>query len=207
MFDELKGKRLLVLGGSAQTDIIKSFCIENEITILTAGNNPHTSLAKTGEYHSINSIDHEAMKQFIREEQIDGVYIGSNETVIRHAIQYLEELGLPHYCTLIQWDALMNKRSFKTLCKQFGIPVVPRYPWTPDNPCKIEFPVIVKPADGCASAGITICDSEEDLQKGYQFASEKSPSGEVLIEKLVKNDGMDVFFQITNGEAEFCISG
>ena len=207
MFSELKGKKLLVLGGSAWIDIIKAFADENGISIITAGNDPYSALAQAGEYHNINSIDHDAMKRFIKEERIDGVYIGSNETVIRHAIQYLAELGMPHYCTLEQWDALMNKRSFKSLCQQFDIPVAARYQWTPEAPCEIEFPVITKPADGCASVGITICENEEDLYKGYRFAQGKSPSGEVLIEKLVNNAGMDIFYQITDGEAEFCALG
>ena len=207
MYSELKGKKLLVLGGSAWIDIIKSFTNQYGITVFTAGNDPRSPLAAAGEYHNINSTDHDEMKAFIRAAGIDGVYMGSNETVIRHALQYLEELGLPHYCTLTQWDALMNKRSFKNLCCQFGIPAAPGYPWTPENPCEISFPVVTKPADGCASMGITICSDQEELKEGYQLALKNSPSGEVLIEKRVNNSGMDVFFQITNGETEFCALG
>ncbi len=207
MFQELKGKRLLVLGGSAWIDIIKAFAYENEITLVSVGNDPSSPLATLGEYHNINSTDHEAMKSFIKDAHIDGVYIGSNETVIRHAIQYLDDLDMPHYCKVGQWDALMNKRSFKSLCIQFGIPVAPRYAWTPNEPCDVEFPVITKPADGCASVGITICEDENELQAAYQFAMNASPTGEVLIEKLVNNDGMDVFFQITDGDIEWCALG
>lgn len=207
MFRELYGKRLLVLGGSAWGDIIKAFAKENQITIVTAGNNPKSQLAKMGEYHNIDSTDHEAMKKFIREYKIDGVYFGGEEAVIRHAIQYLAELQMPCYCTKEQWDALMNKRSFKELCQKFDIPVAPKYNYTMGAPCDFDFPVIVKPADGCASVGITICESEAQLSAAFKFAYENSPGHEVLIEKLVNNSGMDVFFQITGGEAEWCALG
>ncbi|WP_028520043.1 hypothetical protein [Ruminococcus flavefaciens] len=201
MFDELKGKRLLVLGGTAWADILFAFAAENDIQLVTTGKNPNK---KFKEYYFVDSTDHEGMKNLIKEKNIDGVYVGSHEGVIRQATQYLAELGLPCYCTLQQWDTLMNKRKFKELCQKFDIPVAPKYNWSPDSPCEIQFPVIVKPADGCASVGIKICHNETDLKEGYQLAYDHSDSHEVLIEKLVNNSGMDVFFQITNSQIEFC---
>ena len=207
MFQELNGKRLLVLGGSAWISIIKAFADENNITLVTVGNDPNSPLSLLGEYHNIDSTDHKQMKQFIKEYKIDGVYMGSNETVIRHAVQYLIELGMPCYCTLKQWNTLMNKRSFKELCIKHDIPVAKRYLYPPISNAQIDYPVIVKPADGCASEGITICNNQSELEKAYQFAYDNSPSNEVLVEKCVNNSGMDVFFQITNGEAEWCVLG
>ena len=201
MLEELKGKRLLVLGGTAWADIIFSFAKENNIHLITTGKNPSKLF---DEYYYVDSIDSKAMKNLIKEKKIDGVYIGSNERVIRQAIQYLPELDLPCYCTLQQWDTLMNKLKFKKLCRQFDLPVVETYEWTPTNKCKINYPVIVKPTNGCASAGIKICYSETELIEGYRLAYENSASHEVLIEQLVNNSGMDVFFQITDYEIEFC---
>lgn len=194
--DKLKGKRLLILGGYAWFDIIEKYAAEMGIEILSFRDDK-----------SVVYTDHEMMKNLIQKEKIDGVYIGSNEKVIRHAVQYLADLGMPCYCTPKQWDLLMNKRSFKELCLQFDIPVAPKYDYSPDNPCNVDFPVITKPADSCASLGITICNNEKELKRGYQFALENSPSQEVLVERAVKNHGVDVFFQITNGEAEWCVLG
>ncbi|MBP5432984.1 hypothetical protein [Ruminococcus sp.] len=201
MFEELKGKRLLVLGGTAWADIIFNFADENDIHLLTTGKNPNKMF---DEYYYVDSTDNEGMKTLIREKNIDGVYVGSHEGVIRHATKYLAELGLPCYCTFQQWDNLMNKRKFKELCQKFDIPVAPKYEWFPETPCEIQFPVIVKPADGCASVGIKICHNEAELREGYQLAYDNSDTHEVLIEKLVNNTGMDVFFQITNSQIEFC---
>lgn len=201
MYTELEGKRLLVLGGTAWADIIFAFARENGIQLLTTGKNPNK---KFDEYYYVDSTDREGMKKLIREKNIDGVYVGSHEGVIRQATQYLAELGMPCYCTVEQWDTLMNKRKFKELCQKFDIPVAQRFNWTPENQCEINYPVITKPADGCASVGIKICHNESDLREGYQFAYDNSPSHEVIIEKLVNNSGMDVFFQITNSEIEFC---
>ena len=201
MFEELKGKRLLVLGGTAWADILFAFAKENDITLLTTGKDPNKMF---DEYYYVDSTDHEGMKKLIKEKNVNGVYVGSHERVIRQAAQYLAELGMPCYCRVEQWDTLMNKRKFKELCQKFDIPVAPKYSWTPQDPCEIRFPVITKPADGCASVGVKICRNEEELIEGYQFAYDNSPSHEVLVEKLVYNSGMDVFYQITNSEIEFC---
>lgn len=201
MLGELKGKRLLVLGGTAWADILFAFAAENDIQLVTTGKNPNKMFE---EYYYVDSTDYEGMKKLIKEKNIDGVYVGSHEGVIRQATQYLAELGLPCYCTFQQWDTLMNKRKFKELCQKFDIPVAPKYNWSPDSPCEIQFPVIVKPADGCASVGIRICHNETELKEGYRLAYDHSDSHEVLIEKLVNNSGMDVFFQITNSQIEFC---
>lgn len=203
-FLELSGKRLLVLGGTAWAEILFDIAEQNNIHLLTTGKNPNKMF---DEYYYVDSTDAEGMKKLIREKNIDGVYVGSHESVIRQATQYLAELGLPCYCTVAQWDALMNKRSFKELCIKHDIPVAPSYRWTPEDQCQVDFPVISKPADGCASVGIKICHNIEDLKEGYQFAYENSPTHEVLIEKLVNNSGMDVFFQITNSEIEFLALG
>lgn len=201
MFEELKGKRLLVLGGTAWADILFAFAKENDIQLITTGKEPNKMF---DEYYYVDSTDCEGMKKLIKEKNIDGVYVGSHEGVIRQATQYLADLGMPCYCTLNQWDTLMNKSKFKDLCIKFGLPVAPRYPYTPEHPCDIQFPVITKPADGCASVGIKICNNMDELAEGYQLAYEKSQSKEVLVEKLVNNSGMDVFFQITNSDIEFC---
>lgn len=204
MFEELKGKRLLVLGGTAWADIILAFAKENDIQLVTTGKNPNKMFS---EYYYVDSTDHEGMKKLIIEKNIDGVYVGSHEGVIRQATQYLAELNLPCYCTLNQWDTLMNKRSFKSLCQRFNIPVAEKYDWSPTNLCEVKYPVIVKPADGCASVGIKICNNEDELLEGYKYAYENSYAKEVLVEQLVNNSGMDVFFQITNSEIEFLLIG
>ena len=38
MYEELSGKRLLVLGGTAWADILFAFAEENNITLITTGN-------------------------------------------------------------------------------------------------------------------------------------------------------------------------
>lgn len=199
---ELAGKRLLILGGSLWKDSIKQFCDENEITIIAAGNDPTSGICEIAdEYYPVNSTDAPAMKQLIRDKQIDGVYMGGNEPVIAVACQYIHELGLPCYCTKTQWDALQDKRQFKDLCLRFGLPVVKKL--TLDTVADADYPVITKPADGSGSHGFSVCRHRAELEAGYAAAAASSPTGSVIIEQFVPNDGIVVIYTVSKGRLIF----
>lgn len=206
---ELKGKRLLVLGGSLWKEAIKEFADENEITIIATGNDHSAGIFEIAdESYSIDSTNTEEMKKLINDKKIDGVYMGGSEPVIATACQYINELGLPCYCTKKQWDYLQNKANFKELCIKFGLPVVPKYNVTDKNinsDLKIEFPVITKPVDGCASSGFSVCHNIEELKIGYKIAKENSPSGNVIVEKYVNNTAVGVFYAFSNGKINYCV--
>lgn len=196
---ELKDKRLLILGGSLWKEGIKQFCDEYGITIIAAGNDPTSGICDiAAEYYNINSTDSSAMKQLIKEKRIDGVYMGGNEPVIAVACQYIKELGLPCYCTKEQWDALQNKGQFKELCVKYGLPVVHRFEL--DKVKDSDFPLITKPADGCGSHGFSVCKNKKELASGYSKAEENSPTGSVIIEQFVPNDGIVVIYTVSDGK-------
>ena len=202
----LKGKRLLILGGSLWKETIKQFADEHEIVLIATGNNQSAGIFDIAdEKYDVNSTDARAMKALIKEMKIDGVYMGGSEAVIGSACQYLEELGLPCYCTYKQWNTLQNKKNFKSLCIQSGLPVVPKFEFENDNIALSEdvFPVITKPADGCGSSGFSVCHNNEELKRGYKLAKEDSATASVITEKFVKNEGNVVFYTVSNGKIYF----
>ncbi len=206
--NELKGKRLLVLGGSYCKDAIRQFADEYGVCLVAAGNAPGAGIVEVSdEYHNVNSTDSAVMSDLISKQNIDGVYLGSSEPVINKAVDYVAEKGLPCYCTKVQWETLQNKAMLKELFVEFGLPVVPRYKFTyeelGDNSENIDFPVITKPADGCGSRGFSVCNNIEELKEGYLSAQKNSVSGEVLIEKFVNNKGLVAFFSFTEGKMVF----
>lgn len=210
MNQELKGKRLLLLGSNVWRDVIRRFADEYGVTLIFAGKYPAPLDDIADEVYRVDSIDHNAMKQFIREHNIDGVYMGGSELIISHACQYLNELGLPCYCTHDQWETLQNKAKFKELCIKNGLPVVPRYVINPNDVAgsvpSNAYPVITKPTDGSGSNGFSVCHNSEELEKGYKIASENSFTGEVMCEKFVKNEGIVAFFSFSNGKMTFTLA-
>lgn len=191
----------MLLGGSMWKDAIKAFANEHQITLIATGNDTSAGIFQIAEEcYNINSTDADAMKKLIHDAKVDGVYMGGSEPVINVACKYLNDLGMPCYCTKEQWDFLQEKDKFKSLCLKFDLPCVPRYELTSSN---IDYPVITKPTDGCGSNGFSVCRNAEELQQGYKMAAEASPTGRVLIEKFVKNDSVVVFYTFSNGRMHF----
>ena len=208
--EELKGKRLLLLGSNVWRDIIKRFADEYGVTLLFAGNNTGHLGEIVDEVYNVNSIDHDAMKDFIKTHEVDGVYMGGSELVISHACQYLNELNIPCYCTKEQWECLQDKGKFKDLCIKNGLPVVPRYVISKNNISEAvpqeAYPVITKPTDGSGSNGFSVCHNVKELAEGYRNASACSYSGQVICEKFVNNKGLVVFYSFSNGKMRYALT-
>lgn len=205
--NNLRGKRLLVLGGSIWKEAILGFAKENGIKIVSAGLYPAGTDEIADEVYRIDTIDSSVMKNFIKEKSIDGVYLGGSELIIGGACEYINDLGLPCYCTKAQWNFLQNKVNFKKLCQDYGLPVVPQYSIdinnivdsVPNN----AYPVITKPTDGCGSNGFSVCHNAKELIEGYKKAAADSPTKSVICEKFVKNTSVVVFYTFSNGKVIF----
>ncbi len=205
--ENLKGKRLLVLGGSIWRQAIKDFADKHGVYLISAGLYPAGTDEIAQEFYRIDTTDSKLMIPFIREHRIDGVYMGGSEMIISAACEYINELGLPCYCDKKQWDSLQDKRLFKDLCIKHGLPVVPRFDINPDNisgsiPME-SFPVILKPADGCGSNGFSVCSCPSELVAGYENAVKASPTGSIICEKFVKNESVVFFATFCNGKMLF----
>lgn len=207
MQDKLKGKRLLVLGGSTWKHAIKSFAVEHGVYIVAAAPYKVGMFDIADEVHLLDVTDAKVMVPFIRDNHIDGVYMGGSEPVINAACQYLAEIGLPCYCTKQQWDWLQDKSKFKQLCKEHGLPVVPCYEIDKSavahSVSADAFPVITKPTDGCGSKGFSVCRTKEELVLGYERAAAASPTGSVICEKFVNNNSVVFFATFTDGKIVF----
>lgn len=102
-------KRLLLLGGSQWKDAIKLYADEYGVTLLATGNDQSAGIFEIAdEKYNVNSTDADAMKKLILDSKVDGVYMGGSETVINSACKYLNEIGLPCYCTHEQWKLFQH---------------------------------------------------------------------------------------------------
>jgi carbamoylphosphate synthase large subunit len=206
--EHLKGKRLLLLGGSLWKDTIRDFASKHEIVLIATGNNRNAGIFEIAdEFYDVDSTNAESMKALIINENIDGVYMGGSEPVISSACEYLNELQMPCYCTKKQWEYLQNKEKFKELCISNDLPVAKKYSITLedllDGNIDIQYPVITKPSDGSGSNGFSVSNNLFELREGYKKASNNSISGSVIVEEFVKNDGIVVFYTFSEGEMFF----
>lgn len=201
----LSGKKLLVLGDSSTSDIIKIAKGMGVYTIVT-GIHPDAPTRKLAdESYVIPSDDHESLSLLIKEKEIDGVMTGASEFQIQNMIQLCEKVGLPIYASEKQWNICQNKESFKKLCRDFGVPVVPEYhitqEMTSQDLANVRYPVVVKPVDACSSKGLSICKNEEELKIAVPYAISASETGRFIVEKCITSDyGFGCRYIANNGE-------
>ncbi len=208
MTEGLRGKRLLLLGGSLWKDAIKAFADKYGVTLLATGNDMSAGIFEIAqEKYSVNSTNASEMLALIKDKNVDGVYLGGSEPVIAAACHYLAGTDKPCYCAPKQWDSLQNKSNFKELCVEYDLPVVPRYEISgesfDEDANKCEFPLVTKPTDGCGSSGFRVCYDVEDLKEGLQAAKAASPTGTAIVEKFVKNDSIIVYYSFSEGKSYF----
>lgn len=198
----LKGKKLLILGGKAATvnvvQLAKKMGMETHVTGIQEGG----QAKEIADYTLLaGSEEHDKLIKYIRDNHIDGVMTGSAEFQVQEMIKLCAKAGLPCYATEAQWDATQDKRHFKDLCKKFGVPGVPEYSVN-DELKDEDFPVIVKPVDSCSSIGISICQNNEELAIAKEKALEASASKKILIERYIENGGVThvVKYVVVDGE-------
>ena len=187
---DLKGKKLLLLGGKAATvnvvQLAKKMGIETYVTGIQEGGQ-----AKEIADHTliVGSEEHEKLIDYIHANHINGVMTGSAEFQIQQMIKLCKKAGLPCYATEEQWNATQDKRNFKDLCKKYGVPGVPEYS-VDEELSDSDFPVIVKPVDGCSSIGISVCRNNDELRDAKKKALEASEAKKIIIERYIENGGL-----------------
>lgn len=189
----LKGKKILILGGTAPCVHVTRFAKEMGAYVYVADEKTEKGPAKqlADEAVVISTNDYDTLLAFIKENNIDGVLTGPGEFNIVNAMTVSKMAGLPFYCNKEQWDICQDKRHFKDFCKQYGLPGVPEYA-VEDVLAEKDFPVIVKPVDGCSSRGINICHNQEEYAKAKEAALTASKSRKILVEKYVDNGGVTI---------------
>jgi biotin carboxylase len=203
---ELKGKKLLVLGGNALTsDIVLKAKELGVYTIVTDWNTPEVSPAKklADEYWMESFADSNKIVALIKEHKIDGVFTNYTDSYLPYYVEICERAGLPCLANKKQIEAISNKDQSKQLCIDHGISVSKRYNVNNvediDSITDITYPVLTKPVDNSGQRGIYVCTTKEELKKLYAESLEFSATKNVMIEEYVQGDYTVMFYTIQNG--------
>lgn len=187
-------KKLLVLGGGIASYDVVINAKEMGIYVIAVDreDEPGISRRLADEEYQISTTDFANLKKLIEDKNIDGVFCGPSELRLIDAMNLCGEANLRFYCTKKQWDICSDKASFKDLCRKFSVPCVPEFHLTADmseeDLKQIRYPVIVKPVDGCSSAGMTVCWDEMQLKLAIPLAISASRTKHFIVEKYVTSD-------------------
>ena len=199
MYKDLIGKRLLILGGMRiSCEIVRKAKAMGIYTIVADYNKIEDSPGKqiADEAADLSVIDVDAVVAYIKNHNIDGVFVGFNDMLLPYYAEICEKTSLPCYGTKEQFKTLIAKDQYKALCRQFGVPTIPEFDI---NDTDIKYPVLVKPVDSSGSRGITICHNREELEDAVEKGEKASKTGKVLIERYMEGREVTVFWTFQDG--------
>jgi biotin carboxylase len=208
MYEELKGKKLLIIGADVNDmEIVRTAQAMGIHTIVVDWTTDYSkSPAKrlADEAWDMNYRDLDALEERCVREQVDGVMAGYSETRVLLAAQLCQRLGKPFYATDKIVEITRDKRSFKSLCRAHNVPIPEEYcatgTLTEEDLKSMRFPVIIKPADYGGHFGITICEDGTELNKAVEKALSCSENKKVVIEEYVTGIEMCSIYNISDGD-------
>lgn len=212
MFEDLKGKRLLILGATRNECQIVDAAHEMGVYVISTDNHedwddaPAKKIAD--EAWDISWADIEALKAKALERKVDGVIAGYSEFRTNCAIRLSRELGTSFYISDEQQLAITrDKLLFKSVCREYNVPVAKDYYVTAELRAedidRIEYPVIVKPADNAGSRGIRFCNKKEDIVDCLQYALSFSESHRVVVEEVLRGHEVVAYYTLADGQIAF----
>lgn len=196
---DIKGKRLLILGGMRiSCEIVRKARAMGVYTLVADYNTIEDSPGKqiADEAVDLNVTDVDAVVNYVKNHYIDGVFVGFNDMLLPCYAEICEKAGLPCYGTKAQFETLIAKDRYKELCRRFGVPTIPEYDINDEY---IKYPVLVKPVDSSGSRGITICHNRQELEKAVEVGRKASKTEKVLIERYMDGREVTVFWTFQNG--------
>lgn len=204
--EALKGKKLLLLDGSTKSiEIIEHAHRLGLHVIVTDYNTPEQSPAKLAadEYFNVSSADVEAVVDLVRREGVSGIVTGFSDRWLPRYAEICEAAGLPCYATAEQIRLFTDKKRYKRLFEEFGVPAVEGFSVEEAESGTIpesSFPVMVKPADGSGSRGISVCHAPNELNESIRVAREYSWTDELIIERYMPGEEATAFWIFQDGE-------
>lgn len=203
---DLRGKKLLLIGGINTTADLVDLAHRNGVQIGVADYNKGTLLKRIADFaHDINIYDEDAVVKLIKDEGYDGVISAFNERLGPVNSRIAERIGKWAPMTVEQLQMSTNKKFFKHTCERYGVPVPKEYRISSvEDICTadIQYPVIIKPVDSSSSVGVMPCHDAKELEKGYAFAVAHSKSGDAIIEQYLPYDEINVTYIAQDGDIQ-----
>lgn len=205
MFEELKGKKLLYLGGIPRARYVVARARKLGINVIVADYDPNSPAKKIAdEGVLVNALDVDALEALCKEKHIDGIMTGYADIILPVCFELSKRLGIPYYATSDMLRASTDKEYFKELSEKYNVPVPKTYHVSKDEVIQkakqLSYPVFMKPLDGSGSRGASACYKEEDFEEQYNYALSFSKKGIVTVEDFLQGTEFILDYLLIDGE-------
>lgn len=202
--NNIQGKKLLVMDRTALAACAVKRAKELGAKTIVANFYPlelSPSKQCADEYVDIDISNIKAMVELINNKHIDGIFVGWTDSHLPFYSDICQAANLPCCGTKEQFNILSNdKHKFKDCCLKYGVPTTEEFKininFDSNDLSKIEYPVMVKPADGSGGRGIKRCNTESELITHYRYLYEHSESKNIICERFIDSP-YEIFLNYT----------
>lgn len=155
------------------------------------------------EYFNVSTIDTDGIVEAAKRFKPDGIMTLATDMPMRAVAAACRELGLPG----ISPDTALKATDKAEMIKAFEAHGV-EHPWyyvVSDRNVldsivrQASYPCIIKPTDNAGSRGVVLCHNKSELIKGYEYASNESRGGAVIIEEYLQGPEFSVEVMVVDG--------
>lgn len=194
-------KKLLILGANPETAVLVETAKKMGVYTIVTDNLPDSYAKKVADAsYDIDGLDVEHLVELVKNEQIDGVMVGTADPLIPAYYQVCKKLGMPCYVTEKSVEAFTNKKIFKKICEKFDICGVPEYSLEDVLEDKnVKYPILIKPVDGRSGKGMSVCYSIDEVENAIEKALEYSRCKEYIIERYMECEDVFMYYTFVDG--------
>jgi len=202
--NSLEGKTLMVMDNTALGACAVKRAKELGVHTVVANFYPYEKSASkqvADEFVDIDISDIDSMVKFVKDMSVDGIFVGWTDSHLPFYADICEKAGLPCCATKDQFAILSNdKHNFKKACDFYGVPTVKEYHldinFKDEDLRNIQYPVMVKPADGSGGRGVKKCNDENELVEHYKYLYDNSKSHKIICEEYIDSSN-EIFLNYT----------
>ena len=188
-------KKIMLLGGAAHIIPVIEAAHKHGIYVITVDYLPDNAAHKySDEYVNVSIIDKEAVLKAAQERNIDGIVSFGIDPGVESAAYVQEQMHLPPLGPYQSARILQNKDLFRAFMTEhgFNVPKSKGFPSKEEALADMswyEYPMIVKPADGSGSKGVTRVNNKQELVRALDVAFGRSRCGNVIVEAFIEKEG------------------
>lgn len=197
-------KAMVLAGSCPQIVLLQQLKSRGIYTILADNNVNAVARPYADSFVKVDILNVEAVKKVAQEEKVDFLITVCADQVLITVAKVSEALGLPCYLDVKTACDVSDKSHMKDIFHKNGIPTSRHIFMESLEEARLEgmqYPLVVKPADGYSSKGVRKADNFEQLQVFFAEAARISRSGVVIVEEFVDGAELTVDYQIVDGKA------
>ena len=178
-------KNIVVLGGSyLQSFFIKNAVSSNKVFVLDGNQNCYASKNNLGIFFNIDFSEINKVREFCIKYKIDSIIAPVNENGNIIASKISQDFGYI-YNTPDTVLLTSDKSFYDKILKEAGLKRLKTF-YKKNEINDIKFPVIVKPTQSTSSKGVTLLESDTNLDMAIDYAKANSRTGKIIIEEYIK---------------------